>query len=126
MQDEIRGGTDGRKRVLVLDDEPIILMDLEFSLLDAGFEPMVANSAERALSLIDGQRPDAAVLDVNLGRGKTCEEVAGRLRELGVPFVLHTGDLDRRGEMVTLLDAPIVAKPSSAEEVKQALLKLQG
>ncbi|QFT57505.1 Alkaline phosphatase synthesis transcriptional regulatory protein PhoP [Sulfitobacter sp. THAF37] len=113
-----------RKRILVLDDEALILMDLEFSLADAGFTPVTASSAERALALIEEDRPDAAVLDVNLGRGNTCEPVAARLKDIGVPFVLHTGDLDRQGEMVTRFEVPIVAKPSSPEEIRQAILSL--
>ncbi len=114
----------GPKRVLVLDDEAIILMDLEFSLQDEGFEPVIANTVERALELIEEQAPHAAVLDVNLGHGRTCEPVAERLRALGVPFLLHTGDLERRGELVTGFDAPIVSKPSAPDEIAQALRKL--
>ncbi|APE45276.1 hypothetical protein BOO69_03850 [Sulfitobacter alexandrii] len=118
-------GADRLKRILVLDDEALILMDLEFSLSEAGFTPVTASSAERALAIIDDNPPDAAVLDVNLGRGKTCEPVAARLKDIGVPFLLHTGDLDRRGEMVTRFEVPIVAKPSSPEDIRQAILSLE-
>ncbi len=107
--------------VLVLDDEPIILMDLEFTLSDAGMTALTASSAARALKAIEGQVPDVAVLDVNLGHDKTCEPVADKLRELNVPFILHTGDLDRHGEVVTKFEAPIVAKPSTGEAIIQAL-----
>ena len=112
--------------VLVLDDEPIILMDLEFTLGDAGMKPLPASSIARALRLIEENVPDVAVLDVNLGRGKTCEPVAEALRKLDVPFILHTGDLDRRGEIVKKFNAPIIAKPSSSEAIVQALRDLQG
>ena len=111
-------------RVLVLDDEPLILMDLQFTLEDAGLEPVTASSLDRALELIEAQTLDAAVLDVNLGRGQTCQPVAERLKELGIPFILHTGDLERRGEMVTKFEVPIVNKPSSAESVVDAVKNL--
>lgn len=113
-----------RPRVLVLDDEPIILMDLRIALEDEGAEVLDAGTAREALDHVASCRPDAAILDVNLGRGRTCEPVALRLRELGVPFVLHTGDLDRQGEIVRTLDAPVVPKPSSGTEVARRALRL--
>ena len=111
-------------RVLVLDDEPIILMDFEFALEDAGARILDARSVREALDLIERDPPDAAILDVNLGRGTTCAPVALRLRDLGVPFVLHTGDLDRQGELVETLGAPVVPKPSSGAEVVRQVLTL--
>ena len=115
--------------VLVLDDEPIILMDLEFMLRDAGMVPLTASSAARALAILKDQRPDLAILDVNLGRGQTCAPVAAELEAMNVPYMLHTGDLDRHGETVTQFDAPILAKPSSSDavlEVLRALEKVSG
>ena len=111
-------------RILVLDDEPIILMDFEFALEDQGAEVLDARSVAEALEVIAARVPDAAILDVNLGRGATCAPVALRLRELGVPFLLHTGDLDRQGELVDTLGAPVVPKPSSSKDVVLKVLAL--
>lgn len=111
--------------VLVLDDEPIILMDLEFTLTDAGMIPLTANTAARALAIIRDQQPRLAILDVNLGQGETCAPVAALLEELKIPYLLHTGDLDRHGEGVTQFDAPILAKPSSSDEVLNMLRALE-
>ena len=110
--------------MLVLDDEPIILMDFEFALEDAGARILDPRSVREALDLIERDPPDAAILDVNLGRDSTCAPVALRLRDLGVPFVLHTGDLDRQGELVETLGAPVVPKPSSGAEVVRRVLAL--
>ena len=63
---------------------------------------------------------------MNLGRGSTCAPVALRLRELGLPFVLHTSDLDRQGELVETLGAPVVPKPSSSKDVVLKVLALVG
>lgn len=112
------------RTVLVLDDEPIILMDLEFTLRDAGLVPLTASSAARALAILKEQRPDMAILDVNLGKGETCAPVAAELDAMNVPFMLHTGDLDRHGESVTQFDVPILAKPSSSDAVLNALRAL--
>ena len=112
------------RRVLVLDDEPVILMDLEYELREAGFDPVIASSEAHALDAIDRAPLDAAVLDVNLGGGTTCEAVALRLSQLGVPFVLHSGDLARRGELVTRFDVAILPKPSAGPEIARALRAL--
>lgn len=110
-------------RVLALDNSPIILMDLEYTLEDAGFEPICVRNCAKALHVIDEMRPDVAILDVNL-ENETCEAVAVRLRALQVPFMLHTGDLERQDELVTRLDAPILAKPAFSEMIVQVVRNL--
>ena len=113
-------------RVLVLEDEPIILMDLAFAVEGAGAQPVRARSASEALSAIEEHAPDVAVLDVNLGRGRTCREVAERLREMGVPFILHSGDLHRQGELIATLGARVVPKPTPSPQVVRKALELIG
>lgn len=74
-------------RVLVVEDEYLIAMDMEHSLRKAGAD--VAGpvpDADQALALID-----AAVLDVNL-RGEAVYVVADRLNERGVPYLFATGE----------------------------------
>ena len=99
-------------------------MDLGFALEDAGAIALDACPAAEALELIERQRPDAAILDVNLRQGSTCAPVALLPRELGVPFVLHTGDLEQQGELVATLSATVIPKPSSGPEVVQEALSL--
>ena len=109
--------------VLVLEDSPIILMDLRHTLEDAGFEPMCARNCAKALRVIEATPPDVAILDVNL-ENETCEAVARQLRSLQIPFMLHTGDLERQDELVTRLDAPILAKPAFSETIIQVVRNL--
>ena len=103
---------DGRD-ILILEDEPTIALDLQFSLERSGASVRIARTLDRANARIAEQRPDAAILDVTLGRDKTCEPIAQKLQALGVPFVLHSGDLDRQGELIRRLGAPVAAKPTS-------------
>ena len=110
-------------KVLVLDDEPIILMGLRHTLKNAGFNAIGARTCKKALEAIEESVPDVAILDVNLAI-ETCEEVAHRLHTLEVPFVLHTGDLERHGELVTRLGAPILAKPAFPDIIVQVVLNL--
>lgn len=112
------------KIVLLLDDEPIILMTLQFAIADAGAVPFLARSSEDAIAAINTRQIDAAILDVHLDGGRTCAPVAERLAEKGIPFLLHTGDLQRQGELVMALGADVIQKPASDEELTRAVFNL--
>jgi len=51
-------------RVLVVDDEPMIVMVLRHVLQFAGFEVLEACDGEQALEIVAAERPDVVVLDI--------------------------------------------------------------
>jgi len=108
--------------ILIVEDEPLIALELGYACEDAGLVSITANSVQAALAALQEREVDGAVLDVNLGRGETCEPVAKELKKRNVPFVLHTGDLNRAGEYLLGIEAPIIAKPSAADSVIERLL----
>lgn len=114
------------KTILLVDDEPLILMDLEFACEDAGVECLACTSLDDALARVEdhGARIAVAVLDVSLGHGETCLPIARALDRRDVPYVIHSGDLDRRNEIIRSLDAPRIAKPSSSDVVIAKALAL--
>ncbi len=78
-------------RILVAEDEPLVAMLLEDCLLDAGAIILgPAATVSHALALAASERPDVAVLDLNLS-GETCLAVADALAAAGVPFLVATG-----------------------------------
>ena len=112
----------GRK-VLVVEDEIIVVWLLEDMLVDLGCAIVgPANSVSQALAMIDAEAFDAAVLDVNLD-GQMSYPVADALTARGMPFVFSTGyDKD------TLRDGyrtfPVLQKPFHRSELGDALAKL--
>ena len=112
----------GRK-VLVVEDEMIVVWLLEDMLVDLGCAIVgPANSVNQALAMIDAEAFDAAVLDVNLD-GQMSYPVADALTARGMPFVFSTGyDKD------TLRDGyrtfPVLQKPFHRSELGDALAKL--
>ncbi|MDA7089148.1 response regulator [Pseudomonas sp. SA3-5] len=56
------------KTVLIADDEPNIVISLEFLLEQAGYQVMVAHDGQEALESIERQPPDLVLLDVMLPR----------------------------------------------------------
>lgn len=79
------------KRILVLEDEAIVAMDIAASLKEAGWEVVgPAASIDDAKELAQEKSPKAALFDINLG-GKNSFELAVQLREQGVDVVFLTG-----------------------------------
>ena len=80
------------QRVLVVEDEYFLADELARVFADAGAEILgPVATVKGALDLLVGSaRPNAAVLDVNLG-GESVYPVADALIGLGVPFLFTTG-----------------------------------
>lgn len=111
------------RRVLVVEDEIMILMNIEGALADLGCEAVsVAATVDRALALVDGERFDLAMLDVNLD-GQTSYAVADALALRSIPFVFSTG-YGLRGVESRFSDRPVLTKPYSDEELATALASL--
>lgn len=108
------------KRLLIVEDEPLIALELEEMVAELGatLAGSVAQIAE-ALALIEAGSVDAAVLDVNLGRQKV-DPVAAALAARGSPFVFTTG-YGRVGVPSAYNDHAVVEKPFSRTDVADAL-----
>jgi len=108
------------KRVLVVEDELLIGLELEQSLTDAGCAVAgPAESVDQAKELINGAGLDAALLDVNLA-GRPVDEIAGLLAERDIPFAFATGwAADNLPRPFT--DRPVLQKPFSPHDVLAVL-----
>jgi DNA-binding response OmpR family regulator len=69
-------------KVLIVDDEPNIVLSLEFLMKQQGYETRVARDGDEALAEVEGFRPDLVLLDVMLPR-RDGFEVCHRLRADG-------------------------------------------
>lgn len=102
--------------MLVVEDEPVIRLDLQQTLEKAGARVLAANDVESARRLIE--RPDlsAAVLDW-FGA-----DICRRLTERGVPFVFYTGRA--ASGLEGWQHVPMVSKPAKPEDIITALERL--
>ena len=104
------------RRVLVVEDEPLIAMDIAHTLSQSGYDVIgPANSVAQALALIALSGCDAAVLDTNLG-AETVELVAHELVRRGTPFISMSG-YGREQQPEIMRTVPLLSKP-----VKSGLL----
>lgn len=116
------------KRILIVEDEPLVAMDMQSMLNAAGCVVVgPAGTLEEARRLLESESCDAALVDVNL-KGKPIEDLLPVLRQEGVPFAFVTG----YGPKVlskTFEETVTISKPFSAEQllaVTEVLLYLGG
>jgi DNA-binding response OmpR family regulator len=84
-------GAENGCRILVVEDDPMLAMNVEQLLEDAGCAVVgPCATVGRALEIASRGGMDAAILDVNL-RGEMIFPVADRLAEAGIPFVIVSG-----------------------------------
>jgi len=102
-------------RALLVEDEALVGLMMQAALTEAGYQVIGPfASVNDALTAIESDRPDCAVLDINLLDG-TVYPLASALSTAGIPFVFATGydvrNIDQRFSHVAVLQKP--ADPSS-------------
>ncbi len=111
------------KRVLVIEDEPIVAMDLAGALTERGCSVVgPAATLEDAKRLVAETRLDVALVDANLG-GQPVDEIAEALAKRNIPFAFVTG-YDRDGLPAAFREAAMINKPFSREEIVQIVTRL--
>ena len=117
-------GPDGMPNdVLVVEDDPIIALDFEDTILGFGVKTVrTAGSVARALALISERTPDFALLDVGLIREKSFA-VAERLEALKIPYAFVTGYGADARLPAAFTGKPRLPKPYSTEALKTLLTR---
>ena len=107
-------------RILVVEDEALIAMDLQALLEEAGYSVLgPANSCEAALAIIEKDEPDVALLDVNLGRSDAFG-VAAVLVERKTEVIFLTGHTAHKLPQAHR-HLPLVSKPYLPQVLLQAI-----
>jgi PAS domain S-box-containing protein len=111
------------RRFLVVEDEPLIAVNLVDTLKQAG-AAQVQNVGTRAeaLRVLEERKFDAVLLDANL-HGSPVEEIADALSRRNVPFAFVTG-YGRSALPAAFQDAPIVSKPFTEQQLLAAASSL--
>ncbi len=117
-------------RILIVDDEPNIVVSLEFLMRQKGYETQVARDGEEALAAVESFRPDLVLLDVNLPR-RDGFEVCQKLRadgwtELKIVMLTAKGrDIEIEKGLALGADA-YVTKPFSTRELVARVAAMLG
>ena len=111
-------------RIFILEDETIVALDMADTLVAAGFE--VVGPSIRLGSAIEIVRKsdfDAAILDVNLGQGRTSRPVAEILKDRGIPYAFSTAYDTDQVEFIGPEDI-VAQKPLSQKDLLDVLRRL--
>lgn len=111
------------RRVLVVEDEMLVLMAIEDMLADLGCTSvLVAGSSAKALALIAANGFDIATIDVNLN-GERSDAVADALADQGVSFAFSTG-YGEHGVDKRHAGRPLLNKPYSRQQFTAVMIEL--
>ena len=124
-----RPGPDQRKTLLIVEDEPLVLMMLVDFLEETGYRVFEARDAKGALQFIDGVEPiDLMLTDIGLPGGTNGRQLADMARKLRphLPIVFATGYSGNDEVMLGTMSAgmDIVAKPVSLDSLGAKIVKM--
>lgn len=119
IQSHLMGGM----RVLLAEDEPLIAMELEDALLDAGAQVIGPFATlPSLLAAVEEGEFDAAILDVRLGRSESFP-AAEVLVARDVPVIFHSGHVHDTQIATRFPKARLCSKPCSGDRVIEALAR---
>ncbi len=108
-------------RILIVEDELLIALELESLLQDVGHDVVaIAASSDQAIALGEELAPDLAFVDVHLADGPTGTEVARHLVRQGVTVLFMTANTKRIPEDFAGARG-VIAKPYTERGVREAL-----
>ena len=119
------------KRILIVDDEPNIVISLEFLMKREGFETEVAADGEAALEALARDRPDLVVLDVMLPRMngfEVCRQIRSNpdSRDLKILMLTAKGRETEVARGLGLGADAYVTKPFSPKDLVAQIKRLLG
>lgn len=116
-------------KVLVVDDEPNIVLSLEFLMEQAGFEVVTAEDGEQALARINDAHPDLLLLDISLpgiSGFDVLEQLRGNAATAQLPIIMltaHGRDVEREKGMALGAD-DYITKPFSTQSLVEKVKAL--
>lgn len=108
---------------LLLEDEPLIALDVETNLGEAGFDVTTVATCAEALEWLSVCRPDVVIVDIILRDGP-CHAVVEKLVSDGIPFLVHSGDLPGMHADTVLVKGTWIGKPSNGDDMIRAAQEL--
>lgn len=106
-------------RFLIVEDEPLIAMELADRLTKLGAETVSVSTENECMNVIQTDRFDCALLDANL-HGHPVDAIAASLTSRRIPFAFVTG-YGRAGLPASFQQVLTLAKPLSTDQLLEAI-----
>jgi CheY-like chemotaxis protein len=107
-------------RILLVEDDPLICLDLETSLAEFGAIVTAVSNVASAFAALAIAMPDIAVLDFELGV-ETSEPIAEIVQARRVPFLYLSGYSEHDDHFSRWPEIRVLAKPLSAVTIARAI-----
>jgi DNA-binding response OmpR family regulator len=117
------------KYVLIVDDEPNIVLSLEFLMNKEGYEVRSAANGDEAMTAISEKKPDLILLDVMMPRKdgyEICQELRGAPEWQDIKIIMLTAkgrDVEREKGLALGAD-DYITKPFATQEVVEKVKSL--
>lgn len=116
-------------KILVVDDEPNIVLSLEFLMKQAGFQVRTASDGEAGLAAISAEPPDLVLLDVMMPRKngyEVCQAIRANPDWKAIRIIMLTakGREVEREKGLALGADDYITKPFSTQEVVERVREL--
>ncbi len=116
-------------KILVVDDEPNIVLSLEFLMKQAGFQVRTASDGEAGLAAIAAEPPDLVLLDVMMPRKngyEVCQAIRSNPDWKAIRIIMLTakGREVEREKGLALGADDYITKPFSTQEVVERVREL--
>ena len=110
------------RSILIVEDEPLIVMDISRAFEHTGAEMTTTNTLRHAMIIVEHDGLSGAILDHALPDGDSSFLYA-RLKERGIPFIIYSGyrKVEFEGPH---RDVPFLAKPASPNVLVAMMLDL--
>lgn len=112
-------------RILIVEDESLVAMDMERMLLGLGYEVLPnVNSYDDAMLALNTNKPDLVLLDINLNDTKTGIDLSKQIQQqYKIPFIYLTSHSDKATMDEALVTKPYgyLLKPFDADDLYAAI-----
>lgn len=120
-----------RRRILIVEDEPLIALSLAEMTEELGYEPLgPVMSEHEAVDAARRQQPDAILMDIRLANGGSGLAAARQIRAVAdTPIVFCTAYAEEhalRQEVVTFSRSRLIEKPVMPTLLERALAEVTG
>jgi DNA-binding response OmpR family regulator len=128
---ESEGRGEMTKKILIVDDEPNIVISLEFLMKREGFQVFVANDGEAALEQLAAHQPDLVLLDVMMPKRngyEVCQQIRSNVAWQQTKVIMLTAkgrDTEMAKGMAMGADA-YMTKPFATKELVAQVKQLLG
>lgn len=110
----------GKVKVLIVEDEVVVAMDMQDMLLDLGYEVLdTAINFDEARRILETNKPDLVLCDINLGESKDGIDLAEIIRKKDIPFIFSTSYSDKNTVQRAVATKPngYLLKPFEKDEL---------